>query len=366
MTADELIQKISKGKIERFYFLHGSEKVYQRQVVQALTQQLINEDNRDFNLDVFNGGKNPVCEWLDCAKTISFMGGIKLVVVEDMKDKLEVPEEDEFKKQIYESLQEADADGSTQDAESCFKIAREQDIQALIDYAKNPLEGVCLVITADKVDRRKKLLKKLAAGKGSFALEAPKEYTLVPWVVNLAKEQGYSMSKDVAEVLVGRVGARPGVLVKELEKTLLYAGKKKTVSHQDVSDVVGETKQEDVFSLTKALAEKNVDEALKLLRNQLSHKGDPIQILGAISWQFRMIWEAKSYQAQGIHSGEIAKKMGAHPFAVQKALPYARKFSNQQLRKCYSELVQADRKLKTTANQEGTMETLIINLSQAI
>jgi len=121
-----------------------------------------------------------------------------------------------------------------------------------------------------------------------------------------------------------------------------------------------------VFSLTKALAEKNVDEALKLLRNQLSHKGDPIQILGAISWQFRMIWEAKSYQAQGIHSGEIAKKMGAHPFAVQKALPYARKFSNQQLRKCYSELVQADRKLKTTANQEGTMETLIINLSQAI
>ena len=75
MTADELIQKISKGKIERFYFLHGSEKVYQRQVVQALTQKLITEDNRDFNLNVFNGGKSPVCEWLDCAKTISFMGG---------------------------------------------------------------------------------------------------------------------------------------------------------------------------------------------------------------------------------------------------------------------------------------------------
>jgi DNA polymerase III subunit delta len=362
MTANELIQKISKGKIERFYFLHGSEKVYQRQVVQALTQQLITEENRDFNLDVFNGGKSSVYQWLDSARTIPFMGGTKLVVVENMKDKIDIPEEDSDSKQINESVRKTDADGPVQVAETC----QEQDIQALIDYAKNPLEGVCLVVTADKVDRRKKLLKKLADEKGSVSCEAPKEYTLVPWTITLAKEQGYSMSKDVAEALVGRVGARPGILVKELEKTLLYAGEKNTITMQDVSEVVGETKLEDVFSLTKALAEKNVDKALKLLRNQLSHNGNPIQILGAISWQFRMIWAVKSCQEQGIHSGQIAKKIGEHPFSVEKAVPYARKFSTQQLRNCYSELVQADRRLKTTSNQEGTMESLIINLSQAI
>ena len=110
----------------------------------------------------------------------------------------------------------------------------------------------------------------------------------------------------------------------------------------------------------------NLHQALKILRNQLSHGGEPVKILGAISYQFRIIWAVKSCQEQGIHSGQIAKKIGEHPFPVQKALPYTRKFSNQQLRKCYSELVQADRKLKTTANQEGTMETLIINLHQAI
>jgi DNA polymerase III subunit delta len=361
MTAEELIKKISKGKIERFYFLHGSEKVYQRQVVQALTQQLINEENRDFNLDVFNGGKSSVHEWLDSARTIPFMGGTKLVVVENMKDKIDIPEEDSDTKQINEGVRKPDANSPIQ----VSQINQEQDIQALIDYAKNPLEGVCLVVTADKVDRRKKLLKKLADEKGSFSCEAPKEYTLVPWVINLAKEQGCSMPKDVAETLVGRVGARPGALVKELEKTLLYAGNKKNITMQDVLEVVGETKLEDVFSLTKALVEKNVDEALRLLHNQLSHKGDSIQLLGAITWQFRMIWSVKSCQEQGIHSGQIAKKIGEHPFSVEKALQYTRKFSNQQLRNCYSELVLADRKLKTTGNQDGIMETLIINLSQA-
>ena len=362
MTVNELIQKISKGKIEHFYFLHGSEKVYQRQVVQALTQRLITEENRDFNLDVFNGGKSSVHQWLDSARTIPFMGGTKLVVVENMKDKIDIPEEDSATKQINEGVRNPDSDGSVRVTQN----SQEQDIQALIDYAKNPLEGVCLVVTADKVDRRKKLLKKLADEKGSISCEAPKEYTLVPWAITLAKEQGYSISKDVAKALVARVGARPGVLVKELEKTLLYAGKKKTVSMQDVSEVVGETKLEDVFTLTKALVDNNLDGALKILHNQLKHGEEPIKILGTISWQFRMIWEAKSYQAQGIHSGQIAKKMGAHPFTVDNALKYTQKFTNQQLRKFYSELVRADRILKTNSNREGAMETLIINLSQAI
>jgi DNA polymerase III subunit delta len=362
MTADELIQGISKGKIERFYFLHGSEKVYQRQVIQALTQQLITDENRDFNLDVFNGGKSSVYQWLDSARTLPFMGGSKLVVVENMEDKIDISEENSDTKQINEALRDPDANGQTQ----VSKTDQVQDIQALIDYAKKPLEGVCLVITADKVDGRKKLLKNLTKEKGSFSLEAPKEYELVPWVMSLAKEQGYSMSNDVAKVLVGRVGPRPGILAKEIEKTLIYAGKKKTVSMQDVSEVVGETKLENVFALTEALAEKNLDKALKVLNNQLSHGGDPIQILGAITYQFRIIWAVKSCQEQGVPSGQIAKKLGEHPFPVQKALPYTRQFSNQQLRKCYSELVQTDRRLKTSSNNEGEMENLIINLSLAI
>ena len=275
MTANELIQEISKGKIKPFYFLHGSEKVYQQQVVQALIQKLITDDNRDFNLDIFNGGKSSVYQWLDSARTIPFMGGTKLIVVENMKDKIDIPEEDSDTKQINEALLDPDFDEQTQ----ISKINQEQDIQALIDYAKNPLEGVCLVITAEKVDGRKKKLKSLTKEKGSFLLETPKEYELVSWVVGLANKQGYSISRDVATVLVGRVGLRPGILVKELEKTLTYAGKKKTVSIQDVSEVVGETRLENVFTLTDALVNKNLDKALKILNNQLRHGEDPIKIL---------------------------------------------------------------------------------------
>ena len=165
---------------------------------------------------------------------------------------------------------------------------------------------------------------------------------------------------------MGRVGARPGVLAKELEKVLLYVGKEKNVSTKDVSEVVGEIKQQDVFGLTGALVEKNLDKALKVLQSQFKHGGEAIQILGAITWQFRMIWEVKSYQAQGFPSNQIAKKIGAHPFTVEKSLKYAGKFSNQQLRKCYIELAKTDRILKSSAQRDGAMETLILNLHQAL
>ena len=363
MTVNELLKKISKGDIQHFYFLHGSERVYQKQVLQALTVKLVTEDNRDFNFEEFDGRYSSVHQWIDAAKTIPFMGGTKLVFVENMHDKFTLSEKDIAMEELKELLLDPDADEIAPDAS---RTQQEQDIGALIDYANAPIEGACLVVASGKVDRRRQLLKKLADGKGSVCCEAPKEYTLVPWVIDLAKEQGYSMSKDSAEVLVGRVGARPGVLAKELEKVLLYVGKEKNVSKNDVSEVVGEIKQQDVFGLTGAIVEKNLDKALKVLQSQFKHGGDAIQILGAITWQFRMIWEVKSYQAQGFPSNQIAKKIGAHPFAVEKSLKYAGKFTNQQLRKCYTELVKTDRILKSSAQRDGAIETLIINLHQAL
>ena len=88
----------------------------------------------------------------------------------------------------------------------------------------------------------------------------------------------------------------------------------------------------------------------------------PEQILGAISSQLRTVWEVKNYQEQGHPANQIAKKMGAHPYKVQKASEHTQKFSVQQLRRYHAELVQADRSLKSTSHREEVMKALILNL----
>ena len=329
MTPDKVILNISKGQIEPFYFLYGAEIFYQTEVIQALIKQSITDDNREFNLENFDARESTVNHWLSSVKTLSFLGGIKLVIVRNLQE----------------------------------SIPQDKEAQALIEYAQSPIPEACLVITSNKVDRKRKLFKTLTALKTAVSCEAPKENELANWLRKRAEESGYSLSSDAARFLVNRVGGRPGILAKELEKTLLYAGANKSISERDVAEVVGESKLENVFALTDALKTKNPDTALRLLKNQIDHGEEPIKILGTIAWQFRMIWEVKHFQNKKIPSGQIAKAMGANPYVVDKALQHTRRFSTQQLRTGYLELAKADRSLKSTSHDPlAVMQSLILNL----
>jgi len=337
MNPFELIQKIPTGPIEHFYFLYGAERFYQVEIIKAIKRQLITDDNCDFNLETFDANSSSLNQWIGSVKTLPFLGGTKLVIVRNLHE-------------VFSNK----------------KDLEELNLQALIDYAKTPLAEACLVITADKVDRRIKLIKTLTELKSAVCCEAPQNNAeknkLWPWIQARAKESGYSISKNAAESLVNKVGDRPGTLVQELEKLLVYAGKNKSISESDITEVTGETKQEIIWDLNEALMGKQTERALKLLHNQLEHGVAPEQILGAISTQFRTVWEVKNYQEQRHPANQIAKKMGAHPVTVQKALKHTQKLSVQQLRRCHAELVQADRNLKSTSQREEVMEALILNL----
>jgi len=105
---------------------------------------------------------------------------------------------------------------------------------------------------------------------------------------------------------------------------------------------------------------------MHLLHKQLDHGDAPEMILGSIASQFRTIWAVKHYQEQGLSPNQIAKAIGAKLYPVELALKHTQKFSTQQLKNCYSELVKADRGIKSTSNREVVMETLVVNLSRLI
>ena len=64
------------------------------------------------------------------------------------------------------------------------------------------------------------------------------------------------MQAEAARKMVERVGAKPGILAKELEKVITYAGKTKTVTGSMVGELVGEIKMENAFALTGRLLKK--------------------------------------------------------------------------------------------------------------
>ena len=329
MLINQIIHSINEGEIAPVYFLYGSESFYRMEIIQALSHKLITPDNRDFNLENFDARETSVGDWLGAAKTLSFLGGIKLIVVRNLHDTtLEDPEQ-----------------------------------KLLLEYITNPELDSCLVITVDKADKKRKLYKTLIAQPGALSCEAPQEASLINWVKGRATSFGYNLNTEAARKMVDSVGAKPGILAKELEKVMTYAGKENRISETMVAEVVGEIKTENAFLLTEALKEKKAEKALLLLKNQLDQGEDPIKILGLIAWQLRTLWEVKYYQAQKYGVQKIAKQMGAKPFLVEKAMQYTKNFNRSNLRKGMKFLFEADRELKTSGRDpQGILETLLLRI----
>ena len=332
MTALDLIQQLDSGTPHPVYFLYGEEDFFQRELIAALTKRWITPDNRDFNLETFEARTSSVQEWIGACKTLSFFGGEKLVVVRGL---------DEFK---------------WDDA----------NIPPLLDYTADPVPDACLVLTARKADRKRKVYKALTKIKGAGECTAPREAALIPWLRNRAKESSHTLSTGAARLMIERVGPKPGLLAGELEKVITFNGKSKSIDERAVMEVVGESKLEKIFDLTDALKTKNPSRALRILRNHLEHGEQPLQLLGMIAWQFRMIWEAKHHQTTGTPPSRIAQKMGIAPFQAEQALRYTGKFNEQQLREGFRSLFRADRELKGSGKApEGILETLVLNLCSA-
>ncbi|MBI5426860.1 MAG: DNA polymerase III subunit delta [Nitrospinae bacterium] len=329
MTAEELLLKIGKKDIAPVYFLHGEERFFHAEIVNALVEVLIAPGDREFNLETYDARDRPVHDWLGGARTFSFMGGTKLVVARNLD-------------------------------EAAFK---ETEVQLILDYTADPSPGTCLVMTAEKADRKKKLFKALTALPGAVECAPPKEATLAPWLTKRAQGQGYRLGTDAARLLLDRVGNKPGLLAGELEKVLIYAGDAREITENHVAEIVGEIRAENVFALTEALKTKNTEEALRVLRRQLDHDEEPLKVLGTIAWQFRLIWEVKCHQEKRLLPQKIAEMVGAKPFVVEKAMKHTKNFTERQLRAAFGFLFQADRELKTTGkNPRTVLESLVLEL----
>lgn len=329
MNPQEALQKIEQGKIASLYFLYGEERFFHTEIIHAIVENLIDPDNREFNLETFEAKSSSVNDWMAATKTLSFLGGTKVVIVRNLHEITLPPKE----------------------------------CNSLLDYTQDPIQETCLILTADKADRKKKLFKSLTKHSGAVSCDAPGEITLIPWIKKRALALGYKLSPDAARQMVEKTGPKPGILAVELEKVLTYAGKNRSISDKEVLAVVGDIKQENPFALTEGLKEKNAQQALRLLHNQLDHGEEPLKILGTIVWQLRVIWEVKNYKAQNLPPAKIAEEMGARPFMVEKALKHTSNFSQQELIRSFKSLVQADRKLKTSGQSpKGILESLILNL----
>jgi DNA polymerase III subunit delta len=235
-------------------------------------------------------------------------------------------------------------------------------LEPLVEYVADPNPATCLVLVADKVDVRFKAFVALRKAGYLHVFQALRDNALAGWLRSEARARKIEISGDAAGALADLAGPELGRLSQALDQLALYAGDR-AISLDDVEELIAETRQRNVFELTKTIGAGDVPRALGLLANMLRNREPALRIQYMLARQMRQIWRAKELLAAGAARGEIASAVGISPYFLDDVLVPAKRMSRATLARAFERLYQSDLALKSSRVDE---DLLISRLVQAL
>ena len=274
---------------------------------------------------------------------------------------------------------------------------KRDDTERLEDVLKSGIpEGNHLIITAETVDKRKRLFKVISEtgmilhfspAKG----EARQKNVLMDAAKDLLAKSGKKLSPRAWIAIGKKTGFTLADSISALEMLITYTGERTSIEEADVEEVVGKTKEDTVFDLTGALADKNLHQALSSLKDLFDQGVNHVLILSMIAREIRFLLHAKTF----IKSGKIASfhqnmdydafhksvypviqalmndkgKKGSrgdfgaqHPYVIYHALKNSHRFAYEHLVSHLEDLFDMDMAFKTTAREpKFLLERFIVN-----
>lgn len=175
-------------------------------------------------------------------------------------------------------------------------------------YAQSPGEGATLVLRADTW-RPGKLDKLIEAAGVIVACEPPSTAAAVSWVKRRApKQHGREIAPDAAERLVDLVGPHLTRLDMELGK--LAAAGEGEITAQRVREMVGASRDENLWDIQATLLNAGPEEALRHLRSVLDVSRQPTALVS-----YAMLDLARK-----LHGTCRVMKDGGNPGAASRVL----------------------------------------------
>lgn len=253
-------------------------------------------------------------------------------------------------------------------------------------------DGCAVVFSAagrtpgDRIDKRVKGYKGLVKRGSVIELNTQKPEDLVVWLTEKAREEGKTLERDAAHLLIQRAGPDMETLRMELDKALLFHLDEKRITAGGLAELVGKSREDAVWDISERIAGHDPAGALNLLEDLFAAGTFPLVVLTLLVrqtrhlLQARLLWEAagspsfhdfRSFQSRVVSGfGKGAFGHGPddvttiHPFASFKRFEAARVHDVPELRALLSRLRRADREAKTgaTAGPREVVEELVLDL----
>ncbi|QXP54725.1 DNA polymerase III subunit delta [Cellulophaga sp. HaHa_2_95] len=326
----KIVSDIKSRKIKPIYFLMGEEAYYIDKLSEYIENNILAEEERGFNQMTLYGKDVTIDDIISNAKRYPMMAEHQVIIVKEAQH-----------------------------------LSR--TIDNLAAYADNPQPTTVLVICYKyaKLDKRKKVYK--AVQKAGVLFESKKLYEnqVSDWIRKVLAGSGYGITPKAAILLVEFLGTDLSKINNELEKLKLVIPKSQEITPQAIEENIGISKDYNNFELKKALGERNVLKATRILNYFAQNPKDNPFVL-TVTLLNSFFTQLLQYHGLKDHNPKtVASALGISPYFVGEYQTAAKNYPMKKVSMIIAHLRELDVKGKgvgASLSQEDLLKELLVRI----
>lgn len=339
MDYKDIIRNMNNGEFKNVYLFYGREFYLLENVIKTCRKSL-NESMIDFNMDILDGKEVTLDQIISNTETLPFMDDRKIIVIKD-----------------FELLK------------GKKKNFSDNDESEFIDYLdKVPNSTVIVFIVYGDIDKRKSLVKKISKVGIINHCDKLNDMDLFKWVKSRFKQKEVNIKDSEIAYFIEEEGYRAknsektlSYLENEINKISSFIGKGNVVTKEIIDKLSPKKVENDIFKLIDEIGNKNSSHAMKIVTDMILEGESVLGIFAMVSKQFKLVIQSRQLQVQGYTNKTIAEKVGAHPFAVTKALKQSRIFSDEVIIDMLNFILESDYKIKNGLIKEDLALEILVS-----
>lgn len=328
---NDLLEEIRSGEFKPYYILMGDEPYYSDIISSEIIERSLTPDEKGFNYHLFYGGECNERSVIEAARRFPMMAQRQLVIVREAH------------------------------------LLKQTD--AFTSYYLQPMPSTILVLiySQKSLDKRGAPYKAAVSGQGVvYESQLMKDYQVVSWIENHFKSLGYYIEPVASALMAEFCG--PDLRKLSLESSKLTAAATadtKKISASDVELNIGISREYNAFELGKAITEKKMDYAYKIVIHfGTNPKQYPLVLtLGSLFYHFSKLLKFHSLSTSvKSNSSAVASAIGINPFYVKDYQTAAINFPLRRTMEVISLIRRYDSMSKSNERGEATDNDLLKEL----
>ena len=232
MTYHQILNDLKKKIYQPVYLFHGEEAFFIDQLTQYIQEHVLTESEKAFNQTILYGKDTSAETVINAARRYPMMASYQVVVLKEAQN--------------------------------------QNDLNNLYHYVEKPQKSTILVISHKHkpLDKRTRLYKTIQKKAVEFQSSKIREYKIPEWISQYVAHRNKTIHNETAILITEYLGNDLSKIAHELDKLLLTLPEQEnTINSKHVEKHIGISKDYNPFELNKALAEKDILKANRIIRH---------------------------------------------------------------------------------------------------